>query len=64
MSELMGVIAQVSPSLKISWLVCLIWGLIQIEWYRRGHTAENDPDLVPYSGRTPHDLLSLRSLSE
>ncbi len=34
MGGLMDLFQQISTSVKLGWIVCLVWAVVQIAWYR------------------------------
>lgn len=39
---LLDVVMRVSMPVKLGWLVCLAWAVVQLEWYRRGRAGDAD----------------------
>ncbi len=35
MGDMMDLFQQISTSVKLGWIVCLVWAVVQIVWYRR-----------------------------
>ena len=39
MRELMNLVSDIAPLVKIGWLIFFVWALGQIAWYRRAHVV-------------------------
>jgi len=46
MADVIGLINDISPSVKLAWVGVLVWAAVQIVWYRRGRVLPGEAETL------------------
>ena len=59
MADVIGLINDISTSVKLAWIVALAWAAIQVMWYRRGRVPAGTAEPVASTWSAGHQFPSV-----